>query len=133
MSKGRVWGVGTGVVEDIKPLRSKLKLHPLPDRKVLEEGNVLVGESRPSQRVPRCVAEGILAGRDVRWERVGSRVDAGSHVVVDVVFQAAIGVRLMDKVWPLGALGKSGPVVVQSNIDRKSGLHIDDPIDFPPT
>src|SRR5882757_2670388 len=98
---------GTGVVEGIERLRSELKLHPLVDRKVLEQGNVLVGESRPSQLVSREVAKGILAANDIRRQRVRGGVDAGSHVVMDVVFQAAIGVRLMDKIRPLDALGKS--------------------------
>src|ERR1700730_4268220 len=117
---------GTGVVKGIERLRPELKLHPLVDRKVLEQGNVLVGESRPSQLVSRQVAKGILGGGaiDVRRQRVRGGVDAGSHVVVDVVFQAAIGVRRMDKIRPLRALSKSGAVVVQTNIDRLAGLHI---------
>src|SRR5450631_3066945 len=112
MPNRRIWKVGgTGVIEDIKRLRPELKLHPFPDGKVLEQGNVLVGESRPSQLVSRQVAKVILAGTDVRRQRIRRRVDAGSHVVMDVVFQAAIGVRRMDKIRPLGALGKSGAVV----------------------
>src|ERR1700730_8120277 len=107
---------GTGVVKGIERLRPELKLHPLVDGKVLEQGNVLVGESRPSQLVSCKVAEGILTATDISRQRVRRRVDARSRVAMNVVFQAAIGVRRMDKIRPLGTLGKSGAVVVQGYI-----------------
>ena len=57
---GGIGSVGAGVVECVKRLCPELELQPLPDGEVLEQGNVLVGESRTVQGIPGRVAEGIL-------------------------------------------------------------------------
>src|SRR5579863_3846367 len=105
---------GARVVKGVECFRPELELQPFIDRKVLEDGNVFVGESGTMQRVSGSVPKGILwiGAIDVRGQRISGGIDARSHVVMDIVFQAATGVRRVEKVRPLGALAQAGAIVV---------------------
>ena len=82
------------MIEDVIGLRAELEVHPLPDGKVLEDGEVRILETGADQAVPADIAVPDSPRRVVDGSRVGAFIDArrGRMAEADIgVLQIAIG------------------------------------------
>ena len=134
------------MIEHIGCLCAELEPCPLPYLEILENGQVVVRETRSVQRVSRSVPKGIVERSDSSrsrnercWsnrKRISTKVDTRSRSSgpvdsVDDIVQTAVRFGLVHPAGALCALVQARTVVAKLNVIGKTALYVEDGVDLP--